>query len=176
MNDTLFLDNLIHEISNGDRNALGNLYDVTSSNVFGYALSIIRCKSKAEDIMQDTYIQIHKKAKLYKSQGKAMAWILRITRNLAYNALKKQKKEVSLDIDFGYQTQQMFDENEVLDKLILNEVLTKLSIGERQVVILYLLVGMSQKDISKTMGIPLPTVKWRYKSALNKLYKIINLN
>ncbi|AUS97132.1 hypothetical protein CDQ84_14640 [Clostridium thermosuccinogenes] len=174
MNEVL-LDNLIQRISSGDRSALGELYNITSNDVYGYALSIVCSKSMAEDIMHDVYIQIFNSAKTYKSQGKAMAWILRITRNMSYNRLKKMKHEsMSIDQPFDNEAYQAFDDNAVLDRLILDNLLTKLSIGERQVVMLYLLSGISQKDISNITGVPLPTVKWRYKSALKKLSKTIN--
>lgn len=175
--NNLLLDDLLQKISNKDRNALGELYDITSGSVFGYALSIVCDNYIAEDIGHDVYIQVFKNAKSYKSQGKAMAWILRITRNISYNMIKKQKFETIIcngDINLLSESYEM--EKESIDKLILDEILSKLPDKERETIVLYLFAGISQKDISKITGVPLPTVKWRYKNALKKLSNIINID
>ncbi len=179
--DNLFLDKLIERISNEDRNALGELYDITSNNIFGYALSIVCNKSVAEDIMHDVYIQVFHNAKSYKAQGKAMAWMLRITRNISYNMLKRQKFESVIPYDEIDNTLLQNNTNnnelnELIDQIVLNELLIKLPTKERQIIILYLFVGMSQKEISKITRTPLPTVKWRYKNALKKLSAVISSN
>lgn len=170
--DNLQFDNLLNKISQGDRDALGALYDATSSNVFGFALSILSDRQLAEDVMHDVYIKIFCQAASYKSQGKAMAWILRITRNTAFNTSKKRNYE-SLNsfetnkLDNAYQIDNSHDT--VLEKLIVDEILAKLPMKERQIIVLHLFSDMTHKEISEITGVPLPTVKWRYKSALKKL-------
>ncbi len=175
MNEYMILEDLIQKISLGDKDSLGKLYDITSRDVFGYSFSLVCNKAVAEDIMQEVYMNIFNQAGSYKPRGKPMAWILRITRNMSYNILKKQKRELFYtDNQFDDQKENSFDDSEIIDKLIINEMINKLSAKERQIITLHLLSGISQVDIAKITGIPLPTVKWRYKSSLKKLAKIAN--
>ncbi|TCT14940.1 RNA polymerase sigma-70 factor (ECF subfamily) [Natranaerovirga pectinivora] len=173
MNEAILLDDLMDRVSKGDSDALGALYDMTHKDVFGYAYAIVRDKTIAEDIMHDVYIRVFNKAHLYKTQNKAKAWILRVTRNTAFNILKKQKYDNHLQFKGKEECYSNTFDNALIDKLILLELLNKLSLGERQVIILYLLSGITQKEISRITGVPLPTVKWRYKSALSKLNKLV---
>jgi len=68
--------------------ALEALYERTKAAVYGLALSILRNPQDAEDVMQDTYIRIIRSAGRYRSQGKPMAFILTITRNLALDRIR----------------------------------------------------------------------------------------
>lgn len=76
------LDELIEKIAAGDRDALASLYEQTNKSVYGFALSILKDTHDAQDVLQDCYLHIYSAAGSYRSQGKPMAWILTITRNL----------------------------------------------------------------------------------------------
>ena len=67
----------------GDKEALAALYEQTHAAVYGFALSILKNAQDAEDVLQDTYIQVWKAAENYVSAGKPLSWIFTITRNLA---------------------------------------------------------------------------------------------
>ena len=77
------LDDLITRMARGDKEALASLYEATKAALYGFALSIMKDVDHAEDITQDTFIQLYHSAGGYRSQGKPMAWIITITRNLA---------------------------------------------------------------------------------------------
>ena len=86
--DTIQLDeNLILRIAQGDGNAYRILYNETASTVYAFALSILRNRYDAEDVMHDTFIRIYTAAVTYKPLGKPLAWILTIVRNLSYNKI-----------------------------------------------------------------------------------------
>ena len=87
--NTLGLDEkLILRMAEGDNDAFRDLYEQTSSAVYGFALSILRNVHDAENVMHDAYIRIHRSAAAYQPKGKPMAWILTIVRNLCYTRLK----------------------------------------------------------------------------------------
>lgn len=50
--------------------------------VYGFALSILKNAHDAEDVLQDVYLQVWHGASGYRSHGKAMGWMMTITRNL----------------------------------------------------------------------------------------------
>ena len=80
------LDIYLERIKDGDKLSLENLYNLTKDSVYAYSLSILKNKHLAEEVLQDTYINIYENANLYNSRNKPLAWILTITRN---NCLKK---------------------------------------------------------------------------------------
>ncbi|WP_081911574.1 RNA polymerase sigma factor [Clostridium culturomicium] len=53
--------------------------------------------------------------------------------------------------------------------LLMNTLLSKLNISEREIVILHLVNDLTFKDISKILNRPLGSIAWQYNSALKKL-------
>ena len=68
-------DGLILRIAEGDTAALEVLYRQTSASVYGFALSILRDPTAAEDVMQDTFVSVMQSASSYQPSGKPMAWL-----------------------------------------------------------------------------------------------------
>lgn len=89
-------DGLILRIAEGDTAALEVLYRQTSASVYGFALSILRDPTAAEDVMQDTFVSVMQSASSYQPSGKPMAWLLTIARNLALMRLRKRKIRIYL--------------------------------------------------------------------------------
>ena len=67
------LEACIKELSDGDINAMGPLYDMTKDSVYAYSLSLLKNSAEAEDAMHDCYIRINSSAGSYKPHGKPMA-------------------------------------------------------------------------------------------------------
>ena len=82
----------ILKIANGDRDALSTMYLQHKGAVFGFALSMLHDRERAEDVMQETFIQLWNSAASYIPRGKEpLSWLLGITKNLAL-ALERQGK------------------------------------------------------------------------------------
>ena len=173
-NDKIFnIDELIYGIAEGKMVCLEKLYEQVSSSVYAYALSIMKNSHAAEDVMQDTFINIVQGAKSYTSQGKPMAWIITITRNLAHMKLqRKENQNSSLEdfVDFASYGDQYSESDK---KILINCALNELKDEDRQIVILHAMTGLKHREIAKIMDIPLSTVLTKYKRALEKMKKII---
>ena len=83
----------IARIAGGDQEALADLYGRTRSAIYGFALSIVKNAHDAEDILHDAYLQVWNAAGGYRAQGKPMAWLLTITRNLALSRLRGARED-----------------------------------------------------------------------------------
>lgn len=160
-------DELILKIAQGDQDAFHKLYEETSSLVFGYALSILKDKHNAEDVMQDTYIKVYSNASSYTSKGKPMAWILTITRNLALMKFR-QKQHDNIDDD---QYQSVYDMPHIHseNKMLVDHLLNKLSEEEREIVMLHAMSELKHREIAQLMSLPLSTVLSKYNRAIAKL-------
>lgn len=82
------LEALIGGIAAGSREDLAELYRRTRAAVYGLALSYLKNGAEAEDVAQDTFVKVWAAAPSYRPQGKPMAWLLTIARNLAMGRLR----------------------------------------------------------------------------------------
>ncbi len=169
MNTINLNEELIIRMAAGDKNAFSDLYRQTASAVFGFALSMLRNRQDAEDVMHDAYIKIYRGSGAYRPRGKPMAWILTIVRNLCYTRLKagricediSQYDHLSLEEETGA----------AIDRLVLQKALDILAYEDRQIVILHALTGMKHREIAELLDMPLGTVLAKYKRALSRLRK-----
>lgn len=160
---------LLNDIAKGNRKAFEILYHNTDKAVYGFVLSILKNHQDAEDVMHDTYIKIRETAHLYTPQGKPLAWIFTIAKNVALTKLRRQKKESFLnyddmenDIDFS--TCSNFE-----DKLVIENVFRILSNEERQIIMLHAVAGLKHREIASILELPLSTILSKYARSLRKL-------
>ena len=167
---TLELDEkLILRMAEGDNDAFQDLYEQTSGAVYGFALSILRNRQDAENIMHDAYIRVHRSAAAYKPKGKPMAWILTIVRNLCYTRLKTG--EICEDLSQYENIAQQDESDRTVDRMILQKALDILDFEERQIVVLHALTGMKHREIAELLDLPVGTVLSKYKRSLAKMRK-----
>ena len=157
----------------GDTDAMAELYRLTRVAVFSFALSIVKNHHDAEDIAHDTYLSLFDSRKHYKSHGKAMAYILTVTKN---HALMKQRHRKRFT-DFPEDYDRTPDEGDGIDaeeRLLLRECLDRLSDSEREIVVLHAVSGLKHKEIASILSLPLSTVLSKYSRAIKKLQENMN--
>ena len=165
------LEGLLKRIADGDMTSLRLLYEETSAGVFSFALSMMKNREDAEDVMQETYLSIHKSAHLYRSVGRPMEWIMTIIRNLCITRLRQRSRTAELtDAD------EPFDYSPILnseDRIVLAEGLKALSDEEQRIILLHAVAGLKHREIASVLGVPISTVTNKYHRALKKLKKIL---
>ena len=139
-------------LGRGDRDAVEPLYTLAAPSVYGYALSILKNRHDAEDVLHDCFIAVMSAAGSYNGQGKPLAWMLTVARNLALDRLRKGSLE---------------------DRVTVNACLTELSDEEREIVLLHAVSGFRHREIAAFLDLPLPTVLSKYRRALNKLRRML---
>ena len=159
------LDRWIRRISQGDRDALESLYHATRPAVYAFALSITQNRHDAEDVLQDCYLAIWNNAASYRSDGKPVAWIMTITRNLCFKLSRQQQRYLSFDPEL-YLTA---PESDPEDRLLIQRCMTVLTEEERQIVLLHAVAGCTHREIGNMLGLKLGTVLSKYHRALQKL-------
>ncbi len=158
------LERWIKAMTQGDRDALARFYRATSSDVYAYALSIVKNPYDAQDVMHDSYVSIWSSAERYTPQGKPMAWIMTVVKNQALGVLRRQKRYVSQD-DTPVRSQASDPETSAILRLCME----RLTDQERQIVVLHAVVGMKHRHIAELLGIPQSTVLSKYRRSLQKL-------
>src|SRR4030095_14575214 len=86
----------LRRVSEGDTNALAELYDRYGSLAYSVALRILRSSADAEDAVQQAWVQVWKSARTYDpKRGSVAAWILTVGRSRAldlYRSLGSRRR------------------------------------------------------------------------------------
>lgn len=151
--------------------AIAEIYRLTSSAVYGFALSILKNTHDSEDVLHDCYIHLYSSAASYRSSGKPMAWILTITRNLCMTKLREKKRRNEADIEDWSEYIEESGSLTTEERFVIRECMSTLSDDERQIVLLHALSGFKHREIASMLSLPLPTVLSKYSRAIKKLKK-----
>lgn len=169
------LSNLIIKVSEGDERSLEELYDKTSSIVFGLILKILSDRQEAEEVLGDIYMQIWERSSTYDPElSKPVSWILMITRSRSIDKIRAGSKRKALsdpinDAIAGHgnnpETNSIIDEK----RKIIRNALSELDDNQKKAIELAYFFGMSQSEIAEEMNKPLGTVKSWIRFGMKKL-------
>lgn len=164
------LDSLLPRIAAQDTEAFRIFYEQTRAAVYGFALSLLKNTHDAEDVMQSVYVNIYHTALQYESQGKPMAWVLTITKNLCLEKFRKASREGDmpeyLENDISLSNNMNID-----DKMLVEFCLNTLNQDERKIVVLHAVSGLRHREIAELLEMPLGSVLSKYNRALTKIKK-----
>lgn len=160
-------DALMTALARGEESAFEELYRRTSKTVYHIALAIVRERSLAEDVMQSAYLSVLRNAGSYRAGTNASAWIARIARNEALNVYNKRKREESVD---ERERPELFGTSRP-DEYGLLVDLARRTLPEDEFTVLLLVAadGYKRREVSEMLGMPVPTVTWKYKRALSAM-------
>ena len=161
------LESLLQEISQGSTTALEKLYNLTDRAVYAFALSIVRNSYDAEDVLQECYIRVFRSAAFYHNDGKPMAWILTIAKNLCKDMLRKNQTIADLPDEAWLNIAAPNTTND--DRLILAACMQELDEKERQIVVLHAVAGFKHREIAEFMNLSLTGVLTKYHRAIKKM-------
>ncbi len=170
--ETKNAEELLFKIASGDMVAFRQFYEATKADVYSFALSFLKNTHDAEDVMQTVYVNIYNSASQYAPQGKPMAWVLTITKNLCYERfrnLSRQDEFTSTEENNISLSKNM----NVEDKLLAEYCLNALNEDERSIVVLHAVSGFKHREIAKLLGLPIGTVLSKYKRAIGKIKKYL---
>jgi len=174
---------LLARIAKRERAAFEELYTRYSNILYATALKFLKQDADAQDVVQDVFIQIWDKAKLYDSaKGKPLTWALTLTRNRSIDRIRAIQRRSRLRDDF--EKENAADESagvrEALSGVdasekgqILRDAVNQLSPQQRRVIELAFFRGLTQSEIAEKLGEPLGTVKARARRGLMKLKEIL---
>ena len=166
----------IEEMSNGNEQALGELFDATLSRVFGVAVRIVGDSTLAEDVVSSVYHDAWVNAARYDQvRGRPITWLLTICRNRALDEVRREsaqarKTEAAASMDIPVQVvgpDALLEATETGHAI--HDLLATISPDDRQLIALAYFRGLSQQQIADYLQLPLGTVKSRIRRALAAL-------
>ncbi len=137
-----------------------------SDAVFRLAFSVVRDRSLAEDVTQETMLKAWLALPTFRGESSLRGWIMRIAHNTAISTLRSRRSIVSdpsempeAPVMIEKSTERRVEGAAVVDEFV--EALDLLDDLSRSIVVLRELEGMSYDEISRVLDVPLPTIKTR---------------
>jgi RNA polymerase sigma-70 factor (ECF subfamily) len=159
---------IIKELKQRNYASFDTFYNLTKNQVFYAIVSVIKDKSLAEDLMQDTYVKFLEKIDQYQEGGNPYAYLSTIGRNLAINMYNQRKKVV-----YGDELFETIASDETVetadDQAHIFKILDLLEDLEREIVTLHVINDLKFREIADIVKKPLGTVLWIYNKAIKKL-------
>ena len=157
----------------GDRAALKAIYDREGPKLLAVALRIVRRRDVAEEVLQDAFVQIWRKAQSFDpALGSGRAWIFTIVRNRALNQLRDDRHVPVEDEVLEAAVARDGEIDDAYERLAetstLRRCLGRLEPERRRAVLLAYVQGLTHGEIAGRIGAPLGTVKaWIRRSLLS---------
>ena len=174
---------LLARVAKRERAAFEQLYARYSNILYATAMKFLKQDADAQDVVQDVFIQIWDKAKLYDpTKGKPLTWALTMTRNRSIDRIRAIQRRTRLRDDFESETvadesagvREALSEVDASEKSqILRDAVGRLSPEQRKVIELAFFGGLTQSEVADRLGEPLGTVKARARRGLMKLKEIL---
>jgi len=166
---------IVEKCKRGNRQAQFELYRLYSKAMYNVCLRMVRNEMDAEDLLQNSFVDVFTKLHTFRYQSSIGAWIKRVVVNNCINFLKKRKLQFTeLDDRYG---ESIEDETPVADsKLSVDQVknaMMRLPEGYRVVFSLYMMEGYDHKEIAGILGISEATSKSQYSRAKKKLKELL---
>ena len=170
------LTGLLARTAAGDTAAFAELYDKTSSRVYGMVLRVIRDSGFAEETTQEVFLQVWRTAdKFDPTKGSAVSWLMVLAQRRAIDRVRTEQsntdREVTYEVnnhrdEFDQVTEEVWrriEQQAVLD------CLDRLTDAQREAVALAYYGGLSYRETAVSLGVALPTVKSRIRDGLIRL-------
>lgn len=135
---------------------------------------MVRDELDAEDLLQNSFVDVFTKLDTFRYQSSVGAWIKRIVVNNCINFLKKRRLEFEeLDNKFHKIKVEETEEFIPINVKAINSALMKLPDGYRVVFSLYMMEGYDHKEIANILNISEATSKSQYSRAKKKLRELL---
>ena len=171
---------LIHKVLDGDKEAFATLVNKHQKRVHAIAWQKINDYHIAEDIAQEAFIQVYENLSTLRNLKQFDGWLYVIVNRLCIDWIKKNKLNTqslqntpkeTLEEAFYMDYESKHRETETVEhyREIVQKLLNKLPESDRTVFTLYHLGDMTAKEVAKTLGISVNTVKSKLRRARNRL-------
>jgi len=175
---------LIQGARSGDATCFEKLYHLHKQRVFGLCLRVLGDRTRAEDLVQDVFIQVHRKLHTYRGESQFSTWLHRLALNVVLMEMRKKslrtssleqtaaedREEGRPETQYGTQDQRL---QFSLSRISIERSITELPPGYRLVFILHDVQGYEHKEIAEMMGCTLGNSKSQLHKARLRLRALL---
>lgn len=180
---------LLASFQKGQREAFGVLVRRYEGELYGYLRRYLGDGSLAEDVFQNTFLQVFTKIGQYEPGRPVKPWLYTIATNQAIDAMRRQGRHAARSLDQEMNDNSSDDLPQLLQILesrdhgpvdqiqgeerrqLVRSSVDRLPEFLKQVILLAYYQGLKYQDIAEILKIPVGTVKSRMHTALKKLHE-----
>jgi RNA polymerase sigma factor (sigma-70 family) len=174
------LNRLLIQTGRSDQQAFAELYKRTSSKLFGVCLRMLRNRSEAEEVLQETYTAVWRRAAGFDAaKASAITWLITLSRNKAIDRLRQHREEL---LDDASKLEETVDEQPTpaaraeasQEYRRLQHCLDQLEPQQRDSVREAFFTGATYNELAARCKVPLGTMKSWIRRSLMLLNTCLN--
>lgn len=176
---------LLDRFKAGDRRSFEALVKRHRGKIFSTIIQIVKDRSVAEDLYQETLIKIINvlEGGRYNEEGKFLPWALRVARNLSIDYFRKEKRNPQIkNSDAILLMENLFRSEDNMEKaiirrentLLVRTLINKLPDKQKEVLIMRHYNELSFKEIAQLTNVSINTALGRMRYALVNLRKLVD--
>jgi RNA polymerase sigma-70 factor (ECF subfamily) len=168
---------LIEAALEGDSAAFGDLVQRYQDRLYSAVVHIVGCRSEAEDVVQDAFVQAFVKLKTFKHNSKFYTWLYRIAVNVSISHRRRRKIQVSVEqsrettgdepLDATAPPSDSLEQAERREQL--EQALQLLTPEHRTIIVLRHMEEFAYDEMAEILGISVGTVRSRLHRARAQL-------
>lgn len=172
----------IERLKNGDQAALETIFALYAGKLYRVALRILGKAADSEEVIQDVFWTVYRKANTFKGQSALSTWLYRLTVNAALERIRRRKRthEVEYDEqlpkfskDGNHRVRPVVDWSDTLDEkyaqqeiqTLIGKALDQLKPIDKSLVVLSDMEGLADKEIAAAVKLTVGAVKTRLHRA-----------
>ena len=167
---------LIQWVAKGDSSCLGTLFERHHRAAYQYCLQMTRNPATSEDLVQEVFMRILRKAGSFRGEGSFKAWMFTIARNVTLNHLRRAKRQEPLPgNDEGF-NEHLIDHRSAEDTAVdeenvhlVSRALACLPAGSREVIWLGRFEFENYAELAQALGCNPSTARVRMHRAMKQL-------
>jgi RNA polymerase sigma-70 factor (ECF subfamily) len=167
------------KIQSNDERDFREVYELVFPMVFKVSNNIVRNPDRAEELCQEAFTRFFDQGKTFPSINDAKYWLIRVTKNLSINVVKRKSREIKMieKVKKEPKVKMKTGEDQLIEDQVCIEVrdaIAKLPEKLRVVITLKTYTELDYKGIGETLNISESNVKVRVFRARKTLEKILN--
>jgi RNA polymerase sigma-70 factor, ECF subfamily len=170
---------LLKAIAARDEAALAQLYDRYRTILFGLLMRILNNREEAEDVLQEVFLQVWRKAADFdESRGRPFTWLVTLARSRGIDRLRTLASRERVAEAGAREVSEVIsdaatDAVKSEQRGLVSDALAKLPDEQKRPIMLAYFDGLTQSEIAARLGAPLGTVKTRMRTGMIRLRELL---
>lgn len=165
----------------GDHAAFEYIYKSYCRRVYSICLRMLRDPAEAEDLTQQTFLQLFRKIETFRRESSFSTWLHRVTVNVVLLHMRHRKPAAAMVEDLERYTEKGKDEHSctgpsllsLIDRLSLRRAVSKLPPGCKKQFLLHDVLGYKHREIAQRLGCSVSNSKAQLHKARKRLRRML---
>jgi RNA polymerase sigma-70 factor (ECF subfamily) len=170
------LSGLLRNSARGDEASFAQLYDATSSRIYGLALRVVRDPAQAQEVTQEAYLETWRTASRFDpAKGSAISWLMTIVHRKAVDRVRSAEASSRRDTTY-HDANRTIDHDSTADAADasfearrVRTALMGLTVVQREALTLAYYGGYTHTEVATMLDLPVGTAKTRIRDGLIRL-------